>query len=307
MKQRILILGLVLALLLTGCGLLPEQVRQSHEQEPVTETPVTEEPTAQMPTDGTLPHEQGETAQRDPEPEPTQPQQPVQPVQPTPTPEPVTVNPLDTAQGRYTVNIFLSNFSEQGFPAFWSRTGDGATFITATADPMQIVAFAWLNGKINENACEMIEYGGEYYYGVDMATIDRLAYRYFGRHVTDLEVRPLELYGYTFYQMIDGKVCCPAADGDTYNHMTVTETVTDNGDGTYRADFYVYEVEIAGDGSLIDVGGPVTDKSLYELTVAQADAHWGLTRSGSGRAVIRPYTTPNGTPTYQLVSYEIDS
>lgn len=315
--KKLMILLLVLALVLTGCRMSPEGMRQAHgEAEAVPETAVDEpvgtpvdEPVTEPTGDGMLPHEQTPSTQ-DPE-EPEEPEireetdaqrQP----QPQPQPTPAPVDPLATAKGRYTVNIFLSNFSEQGFHhGAWWPTDTASKFITASADPMEMISFAWLNGKINENACEFVEYQGESYYGIDMTTIDALTYRYFGRHVSASDVYPIEKGGYWFFQLIDGKLCCLAADGDTYNALTVTDSLTALGDGTYRADFHVYSVEITGDDSLVSIGGTVTDKTLYELTAAQAASHWGLAAMDSGTAVIRPYTTPGGTATYQLVSYQI--
>ena len=305
--KRFLILTLVVAMLLTGCVFNPDSVRQSHSEP----EPAPEEPASETVNDWLLPHEQ-EAADETPEPE-AQPEPEVQPepapaAQPQPAPQTVYDQLLTTDQGRYTVNIFLSNFSEQGFHlGYVWPTDAGSTFYSANGDIMEMVAFAWINGKINENAVDLVDVGGEYYYGVDLSTIDYLVNRYFGRRVTELDIRPLEQYGYTFYRYIDGKVCCPAADGETYNTLTITDQMTDLGDGTYRADFHTYTVAIDGSGALIDVGGPVTDKTLYELTAAEAGSHWGLSVSGSGSAVVRPFTTVNGTQTYQLVSYTLYS
>ena len=297
--KKLLIITLILALLLCACG-----SRTSQPPEPQMPDWLEKQPEPE-------PAPEAEEPEPEPEPAPEATPEPTpEAVQPTPAPAPApapdptpAVQGLDTVQGRYTMNIFLSNFSEQGFHLGYAWPCEqGSTFYSSDADSMELVSFCWINAKINETLPDLVEYEGNHYYAIDLGMIDSLAWRYFGRSISAGDIRPVDMYDMPGYFLLDGQVCLPAADGDTYNALSIANSMTSLGDGLYQVDFGVYYAEI-GDGGIVDVGGPITDKSVYELTAQQAADHWALTYAYSGTAVVRQYITPGGTNTFQLVSY----
>ena len=86
--------------------------------------------------------------------------------------------------------------------------------------------------------------------------------------------------------------------------MTLVEDVCDLSDGTLKASFRIYSVEI-GDGSIVYAGGTIHDKSVYYLTQEEADRDSRFMLEGTGEAILRTYITDSGTESYQLVSYQV--
>ena len=113
--------------------------------------------------------------------ETTQPAEMTQPPETTaateaPAPQPVMKQVDLTEQERYEINIFLSNFSEQGFASV-------GCFRSADADIDQILDFVWGNVRFNTNQCKTVEKGGEYYYGIALDALSKRAQRFFGRSI----------------------------------------------------------------------------------------------------------------------------
>lgn len=218
-------------------------------------------------------------------------------------------NPIPLAlssEQRYRINIFLSNFSEQWFHegrvyASGNGAGSGQEFTSQSADPMELLRFAWLYAKINMNAKEWLEQNNGPYYGVSIDTIDAVCYRFFGRSIAD-DISEAQERGDIL--VLNGLVCEPAADGETYNRMTLVDTVSDLGDGTLKATFRIYSVEI-GDGSIVYASGTIHDKSVYYLTQEEAERDSRFKLERTGEAILRTYITDSGTESYQLVSYQI--
>ena len=104
--------------------------------------------------------------------------------------------------------------------------------------------------------------------------------------------------------VLNGLVCEPAATGAAHNRITLVDTVSDLGDGTLKASFKIYSVEI-GDGSIVYAGGTIHDKSVYYLTQEEADRDSRFNLERTGEAILRTYITDSGTESYQLVSYQI--
>lgn len=245
-------------------------------------------------------------------PEPTQAPQPTE-TQPLPTeavtepapteaptqpaePEPVALSPKE----RYEINVFLSNFSEQWFQesALWDEDPSNQVFYADRGSTAQIVEFAWIFAKLNLNEeLEVVDHGGNTYYGFKLGILEPITERFFGRTLTDAQLHTM---GSGYYFLLDGMICGPAADGETYMNMTVTEEMYDLGDGTLRAEFAVYDA-----WAYADVGGTVFGKDLYYLTGEQARIDPDLQFYLKGAAVVRPQTLANGRESYQLVSYEL--
>ena len=208
---------------------------------------------------------------------------------------------------QYKSNIFLSNFSEQSF--YEIHTSE--KFEVKTADVMVLVKFAWIYAKINmDDEVEWIVQDNYPYYGVDIETINSVSLRFFDRgiNISDIRTGRWGEYDNSEFLVVGNKVCLPAADGETYNHMTVANKMYDLGNGTRKIEFAIYSIsDIGGDDSIVLSGGIVQDKSVYYYTAEDAGANQFFDYYLSGVAVVKPYTTKNGTATYQLVSYELMS
>lgn len=219
------------------------------------------------------------------------------------------INPIPMAlstEQRYRINIFLSNFSEQWFHeeydyALRDWVGSSQEFTSQSADPMELMRFAWLYAKINMQAAEWLDLNDGIYYGVSIDTIDAISYRFFGRSIAD-DISEAQERGDIL--VLNGLVCEPAATGETYNRMTLVEDVCDLSDGTLKVSFKIYSVEI-GDGSIVYAGGTIHDKSVYYLTQEEADRDSRFMLEGTGEAILRTYITDSGTESYQLVSYQV--
>lgn len=213
-----------------------------------------------------------------------------QPPQPT-EPKPVLLEP--TPEERCEINIFLSNFSGQWFhEAFrWDDNTPNEVFYADTGSVTEIVEFVWLFAKINRNAeLEVVTSGDDYYYGFKLDVLNAIAEDFFGRVLTEADLQTAES---EYYFLLDGMVCGPAADGETYTNMTVIEELYDPGDGTLRAEFAIYDAcAFAG-----------TD--VYCLTGEQARNEPSLVLHLKGAAVLRPHTLADGRESYRLVSYEL--
>lgn len=206
---------------------------------------------------------------------------------------------------QYKSNIFLSNFSEQSFYEFHTSN----KFEVKTADVMELVKFAWIYAKINmAKEVEWIVQDNFPYYGVDIETINSVSLRFFDRGITLSDIRSgrWDEYDNSEFLVEGNKVCLPAADGETYNHMTVANKMYDLGDGTRKVEFTIYSIsDIGGEDSIVLSGGIVQDKSVYYYTAEDANANQYFDYYLSGVAVVKPFTTKNGTATYQLLSYEL--
>ncbi len=216
---------------------------------------------------------------------------------------------------RYKINIFLSNFSEQNFCESYVQDEETNEythvlndFDAATADIMELVGFAYAHAKINMNVLEQFTYDGYPYYGIPFSTIKSITENFFGRPLEQTDIQTGQWNEYWGYSgiLLDGFVCYPAADGATYNNMTVVEKMYDLGDGTIEIPFNIYTVtDIGADGSIALIAGAIQDKSVYYFTPDDAESHPYFEHHLSGVAVVRPHTTDYGAQSYQLISYQL--
>ena len=212
---------------------------------------------------------------------------------------------------RYRFNIFLSNFSEQWFceEFVWSDyDGDYILktdeFVAETADVTTMVEFAHLYAKINHNKAETVIYEGIGYDGVSLYTINLFTERFFKRSVTASDIptgEPMSFGGYSLI-VVDNMVCRPAADGGTFNNMTVLDKIHDLGDGIYKVEFNIFSVD---NDEIAPIGGTIQDKSVYYYTTEQADSRSDFYRHLNGIAVIEPYVDAEGKDRIYLHSYEL--
>ena len=233
----------------------------------------------------------------------TQPPQTEAPTQPTETAAPTEPAPILvelTAEDRYALNAFLSNFSEQWFHEgyIWYKTRSDNIFRSANAGITELVSFVWLHAKINcYSDLEVVQVGDNYYYGFRLSLLADSAERFFGRTLTEADLPTDESEDF----FLQGEmVCGPAADGESYTNITVTEQVYDLGDGTLLAEFTIYDAWV-----LAQMGGSAFEEDVHYLTGEEARSNPDLSLHLTGAAVVRPHTLEDGQKTYQLVSYEL--
>lgn len=279
--ERILALVLMLVLM-SGCGdgnapetTAPAETMGSIETTVPPET--TLPPATTVPAETTVPTESPET-------------------------EPAAVQVELSEKGRYEINIFLSNFSEQQFrDTYWYPESDDSEFRSADADVYEILFFVWNNLNYNSDNSESIEKDGNYYTGIPLDSINARSERFFGRSLTKEDV---ENTGGDF-RMIKGMVCRPEAFGDTYMEMTVVDALYDLGDGTMRAEFTVYTPTIEAEIDGITSTGGINSKEIYYYTPEQVVKSGYFEPYRKGVALVVPKTLSNGRESYELVTYEL--
>ena len=216
---------------------------------------------------------------------------------------------------RYRANIFLSNFSEQGFnvDCGWDTSTQKliyypSSFVAEEADPMDLLKFCWLNIYFNSySEVEYLSHESGSYHGIHIDTINYTCNRFFGTYLSRSQIpNTMNEYGFYDYLWIGDYICTPAASGGTLTDMTVTNRIYDMENGLYQIDFTIYSVNNLGDADcIVDIGGTIHDKSVYYFTAEDAASCSFLTSHLSGTAIVRPYITPKGTDSYQLVSYDL--
>lgn len=205
-----------------------------------------------------------------------------------------------TSDIQQRVNIFLSNFSEQSF-------SEAEPFDVKTADVGKLIDYAHLYNRINRSDeywdnFEMSEDG--FFANVTVSQTITDIQRFFGIKLTRQDIETA-VSAKDRCDIVGDKIRFESGIGATYPYFTVAHTMKELGDGTYLAEFNVYEItDYNGDGEILTVGGGITKKSLYSMTLSQADSKEYLKKTGTGTAIIRPYNS-KGYETYQLISYNI--
>ena len=209
-----------------------------------------------------------------------------------------------TDKQRYEANIFLSNFSEQGFCEYGSRS-----FNAADATDAQVYSFAHLWAKINRNRA--IGYKNEYE-TMTLDLVNEIAGRYLelGRKLNPADgtdySKELGMGNYDWDRVWfeDGLFFFPAADGEIHTGFTVVREARSLLGGLVSFDFDTYDMDI---DSYFDKDG--IPKDYYYMTsedARQLASTGEISRRGSGKAVCAPKTLDNGRETYGLISYSID-
>lgn len=177
---------------------------------------------------------------------------------------------------RQRINVFLSNFSEQGFDHY-------------PADNYNLLQFGYMYCKINRS--EKLGTTDSTYY-VKKTDMDTFLKDFFGK------TAPGQGYdGYGPYDSIifeNNAYHFPAADGECVDYLSIVSEMTKNSNGTYDVEFDIY---LAEEG---------TQSSYYKLTAEQAAKSGKLQWCGSGSAIVRDYTRSTGKVSYQLIRYELD-
>lgn len=200
--------------------------------------------------------------------------------QPIETQPPLVFDAQLLAKNQYKINIFLSNFAEQGFAVY-------------PADDHALLDFGYEFSKVNKNS---VLYTSGEYYCIDRQNMDTILMDYFGRTVTPSDntvVYQSNGYGGTILYE-NGTYKFPLADGKMYNYFAVATGMIANDDGTYYVTFDIYYCE--GD----------VEKSYYNMTSQEAEAADNIYCEYSGYAVVRDHTRSSGKESYILISYAMD-
>ncbi|MGN1028203.1 MAG: zinc ribbon domain-containing protein [Faecousia sp.] len=216
-----------------------------------------------------------------------------------------------TYEDQYRLNIFLSNFSEQYFhelPAAIVQD-DGSVslgFDIQNADPMELIDFAYKYIKINRNSMEVVWADGVPYYCIGFDSICSVTERFFRKSVYLQDAINSGSSAYNNdYVIIDGMLSSPAADGESYNRMTVVKRLLDMGNGKLLAEFDVYVINRTFDDSFLSPSGAIQDKSVYYFTKEDAQSKPYSRYCCSGQAVLSSDIDANGEEHFCLEAYQI--
>ena len=182
------------------------------------------------------------------------------------------------------MNIFVSNFVEQGFQ----------TYDYGHPDYRKIAQFAYMWTRINKP--NDVKLDGQNY-KISFEQIRTLADKYLGLKVTedDLNDQSWDDDGsYCYYRK--GYYYVPAADGECYTSFAVVDSAKNIGEGMLRLDFTAYSMDI---DAFWD-NDEVIPKKYYSYTSDEAAREKNIDKWGSGYAIVR-----SDGNSYKLNYYEI--
>ena len=179
------------------------------------------------------------------------------------------------------INLFLSNFSEQWFNERDPVTYEAITkpFDVQTPNPAQLIRFSYLFNSINYNSVLYETLDTDWYVYLTFEQINSNLRRFFGITLSQEDFQRSGL------RVGSDKVYFQWGVGETYNYMTVADSMYAQKDGTFIVPFTIYR---AG-GKYFYAGGGIQDKSVYKLSPAEAKANEDLEVYLSGEAVVRLY------------------
>ena len=188
---------------------------------------------------------------------------------------------------QYTANIFLSNFSEQN--AF-ERNG----FDVSSPRYEELIQFVYLYCKINRHGALGVDRTQEgSFYTVSLDTVNDVLNRHFGITLTRDQASRIGNYrNGSFYYI--------AADGESYNRLTVVNRMESLGDGTFELQFDIYSLNL----DVYYANNGAVDAGYYYTSASAARADANLTWKAAGTALVRPYNH-DGYQTMQLIRYTV--
>lgn len=168
------------------------------------------------------------------------------------------------------LNIFLSNFAEQGM----------AEFDYGRPDAGDLADFAYLWTYINKWTDLDITTDG--YYTLSLDKVENVVNRFMDITLTDDD-----LNSYTWpnvYQgfVSKGRYCVRAADGESYDTLAIVTSLSDEGANNYRAQFDIYDLDSTNNEELVSL-----PPKFYSYNAAEAGSEPNLIKAGSGYAIIR--------------------
>lgn len=272
-KMLCLILATVLCIgVLSGCGELENMIPGFGRQDPslLDRPPETaglpdQTPPTMAPTEAVEVPVATEPASTEPA-----------PTEPKPTEAPKPANLLKANQKK--INVFLSNFAEQGFGNY-------------PDSDVALLTFGYLYYKYNVDSKLHVDEDAECYY-VKKKDMDTVLKDFFGKTITPDDYE--EFIGAYHDDVIfdNDRYEFPLADGVLADYVAVASSMVDNGDGTYTVEFDVYFAE---DG---------LKNSYYEYNAEKAASSSKLSWEYSGKAVVREHTRSTGKESYRLIRLE---
>ncbi|MCR5734854.1 MAG: hypothetical protein K6G22_09645 [Lachnospiraceae bacterium] len=171
---------------------------------------------------------------------------------------------------QYKLNVFISNFAEQGM----------GEFDQAYPDVKQIVDFAYMWKRINKP--EEVKIDGQFY-KISIDDIKELCDKYF-----DYKISSEELNGYTwddadFECIKDGYYYRAAADGEAYTGFAIVDTAEDAGDGTFWVYFTTFSLDLEDYWN----NDEVIPKKYYKLSLTDARKTPEIVEGYGGMAIVK--------------------
>lgn len=169
------------------------------------------------------------------------------------------------------MNLFVSNFAEQGFREYDDEYPDVSV----------LTEYAYIWSRINKRSNIEIENS---YYKIGFDKIKEIVDKYFGLRLTNDD-----FYEYNWAKSRSGGFCkngyfyVPAADGESYPAFAVVEQAEDSGNGILWLYFTTYEVSL---DTYWDSGDSVP-KKYYSLSAKEASEAPYLTKGYQGLAIVR--------------------
>ena len=188
-----------------------------------------------------------------------------------------------TPEMQKKMNVFLSNFAEQGV----------SYYDYGHPDMYKVGNFAYMWSYINKNSDVKIE--GEYY-TVSFDVIKKLADKYLGLTLTKDDLKGIESVGPYGDYFKNGNYYIPAADGESYTGLAIVESAEDVVGGNLRLDFRVYSLDL----DIYWDNDQSIPKKYYGMTFKEADASPDLTEVDMGYAIVK-----QDGDSYKLRLYEM--
>lgn len=167
------------------------------------------------------------------------------------------------------LNLFLSNFAEQGFGPFDREHPDVG----------QITEFAYIWSRINKP--DDVKIDGDNYV-LAFGKIKKIANTYFGIKLTERELKDhiWNEVGMGVYS--DGYFRAPLADGESFTNLAIAKSASDLGEGRLRIEFDIYSLDL---GVYFDNSGEIPRK-YYSMNNEKAEKSEELNHSGEGYAIV---------------------
>ena len=200
--------------------------------------------------------------------------------------KPLAVNIIEPDRDtRYKMNVFVSNFAEQGL-RFYDEEED--------RDIAELTEFAYIWMKINKY--KDIESEGSYY-RISLEKVKSIIEKYF-----DVKLSNDELYGYDWDKSKYSGFCkggyyyVPAADGESYTGLAIVEQAEDMGDGTLWLYFTTYDLDL----DIYWNSNEGIAKKYYSMNAEEARNSGDLESRYQGMAIVK-----KAGDTYKLKYYKI--
>ena len=185
-----------------------------------------------------------------------------------------------SSENQRRINIFLSNFAEQSITSY-------------PDDDYSMLMFAYRFCKINMSSKV---HSGENGYYINKKDMDTVLADYLGATVyPESDYAVFEKAGHNTQIIFeDDRYVFPYADGAMCDYLAIVSSLVDNGDGTYLAEFNMYEVPYG------------VHKDHYKMSMDDITDDCGFEWLGYGYATVRDHVRSTGTQSYILLDYHVN-